>query len=139
MTLYSEKGRDQKLVLPKHIHPENCFIQIIKIYKKYDTRTRNGAKKSRSVNKATRLQGRPRPPARVRHCRRKSSGSHTSELQCAFHSPLSVSPSAMSPGLALVQQSSLDPDRAGQLEPRRDEFMRVRAVALVGCGRDVGQ
>ena len=74
-----------------------------------------------------------RPPARVRHCRRKSSGSHTSELQCAFHSPLSVSPSAMSPGLALVQQSSLDPDRAGQLEPRRDEFMRVRAVAVVGA------
>ena len=38
--------------------------------------------------------------------------------------------------LALVQQSSLDPDHAGQLAPSRGECVRAVAVA---CGPEIGQ
>ena len=37
MTLNSEKSKDKKLVLPKYIHPETCFIQIIE----YDMQSKN--------------------------------------------------------------------------------------------------
>ena len=85
---------------------------------------------------------------RVRHCRRKSSSSRTSVCISFPFVGQSVRPPSACPherefaccGLALVQQSSLDPDRAGQPVPRRDEFMRVRAVARSGgCGREIGQ